>query len=431
MGMRAPRRAVSTAAAVLLVALPATAAPSVGQGVARQGQPSVPSVVPAGPLVEAAPATPAPVPPAPAPSTTPTTPGAVAAGAPVAAAFAGEVVDGIPAAALRAYQTAAATVAIKDPTCGLDWALLAGIGRVESDHGRYGGSVLDGAGVARPAILGPVLSGGPGMARISDSDGGRLDGDVAFDRAVGPMQFIPATWALAGADGDGDGLANPQDLDDAALAAARYLCAGTGSVATPEGARAALLRYNHSTEYGMRVLWLASAYRSGTSVAEPPALTAPQPTGAVPPYVAAVGSTAEDPGTPADSPQTIAAAAPHSSSRPASATVVETTSSRPTTTSTSTSTSTTTASPSTTTATSPSTTTTEPPSTTTTTSPSTTTTTSPSTTTTTEPPSTTTSPSSTTTTEPSSSTTTTTTSPSTTTTTEPPSTTTTTAPPST
>src|SRR5215217_8885803 len=147
MGMRAPRRAVSTAAAALLVALPATASPSVGQGAARQAQPSVPSVVPAGPLVEAAPATPAPVPPAPTtstPATTPATPGAVAAGAPVAAAFAGEVVDGIPVAALRAYQTAAATVAIKDPTCGLDWALLAGIGRVESDHGRYGGSVLDG-----------------------------------------------------------------------------------------------------------------------------------------------------------------------------------------------------------------------------------------------------------------------------------------------
>src|SRR4051794_33570904 len=161
MSMRAPRRAVSTAAAVLLVALPATAAPSVGQGAARQ--PSVPSVVPAGPLVEAAPATPAPVPATPTPATTPPTPGAVAAGAPVAAAFAGEVVDGIPPAALRAYQTAAATVAINDPSCGLDWALLAGIGRVESDHGRYGGSVLDTAGVARPAILGPVLSGGPGM----------------------------------------------------------------------------------------------------------------------------------------------------------------------------------------------------------------------------------------------------------------------------
>ncbi|MGH3330573.1 MAG: hypothetical protein ACRDPJ_04620, partial [Nocardioidaceae bacterium] len=49
---------------------------------------------------------------------------------------------GIPAAAARAYRNAAAATAVTDPSCQLPWTLLAGIGRVESDHGRYGGSVL-------------------------------------------------------------------------------------------------------------------------------------------------------------------------------------------------------------------------------------------------------------------------------------------------
>ena len=49
-----------------------------------------------------------------------------------------------------------------------------------------------------------------------------------LDRAVGPMQFLPASWARYGADGNGDGVRDPHQLDDAALAAAAYLCAGPG-----------------------------------------------------------------------------------------------------------------------------------------------------------------------------------------------------------
>src|SRR3954451_3822359 len=222
--MRAHRRVTSTAAPSLLVMLPATATPSGGSGAAAGGAAAGPDASAALPPA-AIPTEQAVVPPAPSPAPLPTgavpgavpgVPGGVATGAPVGAgAYLGEVVDGIPAAALRAYRSAAATIGRQDPSCGLDWALLAGIGRVESNHGRYGGSVPDAGGVVRPAILGPVLTGGPGMARISDHDGGRLDGDATFDRAVGPMQFIPSTWQLSAADGDGDGVANPSDLDDA------------------------------------------------------------------------------------------------------------------------------------------------------------------------------------------------------------------------
>jgi membrane-bound lytic murein transglycosylase B len=175
--------------------------------------------------------------------------------------------SGVPEAALGAYRSAAERLRRSDPGCGLDWSLLAGIGRVESDHGRFGGAQLGSDGIARPEIRGIPLDGRPGVARILDTEGGRLDGDTVYDRAVGPMQFIPGTWALVGADGDLDGQANPHDIDDAALAAALYLCAGTGPLSNEPGARAALFRYNRSEEYGSLVLAISDAYRSGTPVA--------------------------------------------------------------------------------------------------------------------------------------------------------------------
>ena len=126
----------------------------------------------------------------------------------------------IPAAALAAYQRAAVVIGAADESCHLAWPLVAAIGKVESDHGRTGASSLGVDGVARPAIVGIRLDGRQGTARISDSDAGRYDGDKAFDRAVGPMQFIPTTWSVVGVDADGDGVRNPQDVDDAALATA-------------------------------------------------------------------------------------------------------------------------------------------------------------------------------------------------------------------
>jgi len=132
----------------------------------------------------------------------------------------------LPAAAMRAYRAAATSTDASTPGCHLSWTLLAGIGRVESDHGRYGGSVLGADGVSRPAIVGVALDGAGPVAAIPDSDGGRFDGDRVWDRAVGPMQIIPSTWRSVGMDGDGDGVASPNDIDDASLAAASYLCRG-------------------------------------------------------------------------------------------------------------------------------------------------------------------------------------------------------------
>jgi membrane-bound lytic murein transglycosylase B len=181
--------------------------------------------------------------------------------------------NGIPSAALRAYRAAEATMGLADPQCNLSWSLLAGIGRVESDHGRYAGAVLGRDGISAPAILGLPLNGVGPVAAIADTDNGALDGDRRWDRAVGPMQFIPSTWAIVGVDGDADGKRNPHDIDDAALAAAAYLCAGEGDLSTARGVHDAVFSYNHSDEYVALVTGVAKAYASG--IVDLPLLTAP------------------------------------------------------------------------------------------------------------------------------------------------------------
>ena len=187
----------------------------------------------------------------------------VAATKNIADVISGASSTAIPGAALAAYQRAATVIDEADRSCHLDWSVIAAIGRVESDDGRVDGNRLTPAGIATPGVFGPALTGRGGTARIADTDGGRYDGDARFDRAVGPMQFIPSTWSLVGVDADGDGKRDPQDINDAALATAVYLCSGSGDLATRAGQRAAVFRYNHRWSYVATVLAIAAAYRAG------------------------------------------------------------------------------------------------------------------------------------------------------------------------
>lgn len=170
---------------------------------------------------------------------------------------------GIPPTALAAYQRAATIINAADADCQLPWQLLAAIGRVESDHGRADGNELDDNGVARPGIYGVALDGSNGTTLIVDTDAGRFDKDTSYDRVVGPMRFIPSTWAVVGVDADGDGVRDPQDIDDAALGAAIYVCSGPDTLGTDEGRRAALQRYNPSPAYVDLVLKLMAVYLEG------------------------------------------------------------------------------------------------------------------------------------------------------------------------
>ncbi len=177
--------------------------------------------------------------------------------------------NGIPSAALAAYQRAETVINSADKTCNVSWQLIAGIGRVESNHGRYGGNTLNNEGVATPGIYGIPLNGSRNTAVIRDTDAGQFDNDLEFDRAVGPMQFIPSTWSVVGVDADGDGMRNPQDIDDAALGTAVYLCSGNDNLATEAGQRAALYRYNHSQSYVNLVLQITEAYLDGDFTSVP------------------------------------------------------------------------------------------------------------------------------------------------------------------
>jgi membrane-bound lytic murein transglycosylase B len=186
-----------------------------------------------------------------------------------ATAISGLAANGIPNVALNAYRVAADRINASRPGCGIDWSLLAGIGRVESNHGRFAGAVLNSDGTSSPQIVGPALDGAQ-FAFIGDSDDGRWDGDRSYDRAVGPMQFIPSTWRSYAIDADGDGKADPLDIDDASLASAHYLCVAGGDLRTEGGKRRAVLAYNHSDSYVAQVLALAAAYAAGIPVADLP-----------------------------------------------------------------------------------------------------------------------------------------------------------------
>lgn len=201
------------------------------------------------------------------------------ASAPLPAVFHAQ--SGIPATVLRAYRAAETSVSRTDPGCRLPWQLLAAIGKVESGHA--GGGAVTADGTTRGRIAGPALDG-VGFALIRDSDGGSLDGDAVFDRAVGPMQFLPSTWRHWGADGNSDGASDPNNVFDAALAAGHYLCAGSRDLSRPGDLDAAVLSYNYSDAYLRTVRQWFAFYRTG-------AHTVPDGKGVVPRSPGAGGKT--------------------------------------------------------------------------------------------------------------------------------------------
>jgi len=188
----------------------------------------------------------------------------------------------IPARVLLAYRAAAARAALENPSCGIRWEFLAAFGRMETNHGRFGGSSVAESGVTTPPIYGAPLNGSrPGVIGTVTTASG------AADRAAGPMQFISSTWAAWGRGGD------VQNIDDATNAAARYLCAGGRDLSTAAGGNAAALSYNHADWYAADIEALFLDYVSGRHGASYPAQ---------PPVDAPVAPTGDLFGTPADAP---------------------------------------------------------------------------------------------------------------------------------
>jgi membrane-bound lytic murein transglycosylase B len=182
---------------------------------------------------------------------------------------------GIPAIALSAYRNAERLMAAAHPGCGVSWNLLAGIGRIESGHAN--GGATDAHGTAIPPIYGPALDGTlTGNEIIVQAV---QAGHVTYARAMGPMQFLPGTWARYASDGHGGATANIQTLYDASLAAARYLCSGNLNLRDQSQVLVAILRYNDSMAYAQNVLGWAAAYATGVAPIDLPPIDAPPPLG--------------------------------------------------------------------------------------------------------------------------------------------------------
>ena len=168
---------------------------------------------------------------------------------------------GIPVRALMAYAQAVLLLSAEQPGCRVGWTTLGGLGRIESAHGTLGGTHLLPDGRPAVPIIGPAIDGGPGLGAIPATPySTALDGDPQWAHAIGPMQFIPSTWQRWASDGDGDGRSDPNDMDDAAYAAARYLCASGADLTTATGWQRAIHSYNRSDAYTTQVLDTANRY---------------------------------------------------------------------------------------------------------------------------------------------------------------------------
>ena len=167
---------------------------------------------------------------------------------------------GIPERALAAYAGVALGQSVVRPGCNLSWNTLAAIGWVESHHGTiFGGKLLDDGTMNEP-IYGIPLDGTNNTQKLPDFDDGNFDGTAEFDRAVGPMQIIPPTWAAWHSDGNSDGIEDGQNIDDSVLAAGRYLCFSGGDLSTTEGWNKAIYSYNQSSKYIKDVANKANEY---------------------------------------------------------------------------------------------------------------------------------------------------------------------------
>jgi len=167
-----------------------------------------------------------------------------------------QTMHGIPAPALAAYTAAVTNVTTYVPSCqGLSWADLAALAQVESSQ--MAGETIPADGTVTPPIYGPELNGTNGNRLVKDTDHGVLDADTVYDRAVGPMQILPSTWTSLRSRMHLP-LGNPQNIFDAALTAAVYLCGDGRDLSDQSQLSAAIFEYNNSQQYVQQVeSWIA------------------------------------------------------------------------------------------------------------------------------------------------------------------------------
>ncbi|GAB17780.1 hypothetical protein GOEFS_039_00140 [Gordonia effusa NBRC 100432] len=162
--------------------------------------------------------------------------------------------------ALRAYAYAAAAMDKAMPACKIGWSTLAGIGKVSSDNGSAGGASLAPDGTVSPAQRDLDQANPPKTPPLADTDAGKYDGNQLLDVTMGPMQILPSRWEQFATDADNNGKADPDNIDDASLTAARFLCAAGGDLSKSDGWTAAMNQFNATPGFAAKVHAIAAMY---------------------------------------------------------------------------------------------------------------------------------------------------------------------------
>ena len=164
----------------------------------------------------------------------------------------------IPEAALRAYAYAAWAVA-KQKNCNLGWPTLAALGESLSNHGRANDSQLGDDGTTTVPLRGLNLFDPAHPQEVADTDAGLFDGDPTKDIPIGPLQIMPSRWEQFNAAVEPDAKPNPDNINDASLTLAGFLCS-VGDPSTPDGWANGVQQINANPEFVKHVHAIAKKY---------------------------------------------------------------------------------------------------------------------------------------------------------------------------
>ena len=169
-----------------------------------------------------------------------------------------QIASTLPGVAYSAYVRAAAAVHDEFPTCTVPPALLAGLGRIMTNHGRSQSRHLSPAGISSSPLVGVI--GAP----VADSDGGVIDNSTTADFRVGPLQILPSQWMRVSP--LGNTAFETQSLFFSAKNAAQLLCRTSFDISTNEGLHRALNEFTSNSSLTEAILGSARQLSRTTDI---------------------------------------------------------------------------------------------------------------------------------------------------------------------
>ena len=169
-----------------------------------------------------------------------------------------EVAPTLPGAAFSAYRRASSMLQETDGRCEVPAALLAGIGRIMSNHGRAEGSQLQTGGLTSDRLVG--LAGSP----TADVDGGQIDLSPVTDSRVGPLQVLPGQWLEFLPVGAIE--SSPDWIYSSAIVTGRVLCSAGKGLKSNEGIHRALNAFTNNASLTEAILGSARQIARTTDI---------------------------------------------------------------------------------------------------------------------------------------------------------------------